>query len=79
MIDNIDKMIDYFKQNISGELVILTDYKEFSLLDDKEKDIDLENGINIYKGVPVLLRDDMPPNNEWVIMTKEDFERNLNK
>ena len=76
MIDNIDKMIDYFKQNISGELVILTDYKEFSLLDDKEKDIDLENGINIYKGVPVLLRDDMPPNNSWVIMTKEDFERN---
>ena len=23
-----------------------------------------------------ILRDDMPPNNSWVIMTKEDFERN---
>lgn len=76
MIDKIDKMIDYFKQNISGELVILTDYKEFSLLDDKEKSIDLENGINTYKECNVILRDDMPPNNSWVIMTKEDFERN---
>ena len=76
MIDNIDKMIDYFKQNISGELVILTDYKEFSLFDDKEKGIDLENGINTYKGCDVILRDDMPPNNSWGIMTREDFERN---
>ena len=76
MIDKIDKMIDYFKENISGELVILTDYKEFSLFDDKEKDIDLESEINTYKGCDVILRDDMPPNNRWVIMTKEDFERN---
>ena len=76
MIDKIDKMIDYFKQNISGELVILTDYKEFSLFDDKEKGIDLGNGMNTYKGCDVILRDDMPPNNNWVIMTKEDFERN---
>ena len=79
MKDEIDKMLDYFKENISNELIILTDRKNFDLFDDKEKDIDLENGINIYKGVPVLLRDDMPPNNEWVIMIKEDFERNLNK
>lgn len=72
----IDKMIDYFKENISDDLVILTDYKEFSLFDDKEKGIDLESGINTYKGYDVILRDDMPPNNSWVIMTKEDFERN---
>ena len=76
MIDNIDKMIDYYKENISDKLVILTDYKEFSLLDDKEKDIDLENGINTYKGCDVILRDDMQPNNSWVIMIREDFERN---
>ena len=76
MIDKIDKMIDYFKQNISGELVILTNHKEFSLFDDKEKDINLESGINTYKGCDVILRDDMPPNNSWVIITKEDFERN---
>ena len=76
MIDKIDKMIDYFKQNISGELVILTNHKEFSLFDDKEKDINLESGINTYKGCDVILRDDIPPNNSWVIITKEDFERN---
>ena len=76
MIDKIDKMIDYLKQNISGELVILTNHKEFSLFDDKEKDINLESGINTYKGCDVILRDDMPPNNSWVIMTREDFERN---
>ena len=76
MIDKIDKMIDYFKQNISGELVILTNHKEFSLFDDKEKDINLESGINTYKGCDVILRDDMPPNTSWVIMTREDFERN---
>lgn len=79
MKNGIDKMLDYFKENISNELIILTDRKNFDLFDDKKKDIDLENGINIYKGFPVLLRDDMPPNNEWVIMTKEDFERNSNK
>ena len=72
----IDKMIYYFKENISDDLVILTDYKEFSLFDDKEKGIDLESGINIYKGCDVILIDDIPPNNRWVIMTKEDFERN---
>ena len=72
----IDKMIDYFKENISDKLVILTDYKEFSLFDDKEKGIDLENGINTYKRCDVILREDMPPNNSWVIMAREDFERN---
>ena len=24
----------------------------------------------------VILRDDMLPNNSWIIMTREDFERN---
>lgn len=75
MINQLNSMINYFIDNIDKDIVILTDYKHFLLFDDKEKGLDLELQLNTYKGYPVILRKDMPPNNECVIMTKEDYIR----
>ena len=77
MNHQLNKMLDYFIDNIDKDIVILTDYEHFLLFDDKEKRLDLELQLNTYKGYPVILRQDMPPNNEFVIMTKEDYLRNL--
>ena len=76
MINQLNKMVDYFINNIDKDIVILTDYEHFLLFDDKEKGIDLELQLNTYKGHLVILRDDMPPNNDFVIMTKKDYIRN---
>lgn len=75
MINQLNSMINYFIDNIDKDIVILTDYKHFLLFDDKEKGLDLELQLNTYKGHPVILRDDMPPNNEYIIMTREDYIR----
>lgn len=76
MINQLNKIIDYFIDNIDKDIVILTDKKHFLQFDDKEKEIDLELQVNTYKGYPVILREDMPSNNEFVIMTKQDYLRN---
>ena len=78
MINQLNKMIDYFIDNIYKDIVILTDYEHFLLFDDKEKGLDMELQLNTYKGHLVILRDDMPLNNHFVIMTKEDYIRNTN-
>ena len=75
MINQLNSMINYFIDNIDKDIVILSDYKHFLLFDDKEKGLDLELQLNTYKGHLVILRDDMPPNNEYVIMTREDYIR----
>lgn len=77
MKDNINKIIDYFIKNINENIVILTDKEHFRLFDDKEKGLNLELQLNTYRGHPVILRDDMPPNNEFIIMGKEDYLRNM--
>ena len=77
MIHQLNKMIDYFIENIGKDIVIITEYKHFLLLDDKEKDLNIDLLINTYKGYPVVLRSDLPINNEFIIMTKEDYLRNF--
>lgn len=77
MKNQLNKIIDYFIDNIDKDIVIITDYEHFILFDNKEKGLDLELKLNTYKGYPVILREDMPPNNEFIIMTKQDYLRNL--
>lgn len=75
MIQQLNSLISYFIDNIDKDIVIITDYEHFILFDDIEKGIDLELNLNTYKNYPVVLRDDMPPNNEFIIMTKQDYLR----
>ena len=75
MIKQLNDILECFITNIDNDIVILTDYKHFRVFDDKEKGIDLELGVNTYKGYPVVLRDDMPLNNDFVIMTRKDYIR----
>lgn len=77
MKHQLNMIVDYFIDNIDKDIVILTDYEHFLLFDDKEKGVDLELQLNTYKGYPVILRNDIPPNNEFVIMTKKDYLRNI--
>lgn len=78
MLEQLNNMINYFIDNIDKDIVILTDHKHFLLFDDSEKGFDLELQLNTYKGHIVILRNDMPPNNEYVIMSKKDYIRNTN-
>lgn len=77
MINQLNKIIDYFIDNIDKDIVIITDKEHFLQFDDKEKGLDLELQLNTYKGHLVILRDNMPTNNEFVIMIKKDYLRNL--
>lgn len=77
MINQLNKMIDYFIDNIDKDIVIITDYEHFLQFDNKEKGLDLDLQLNTYKGHLVILRDDIPENNEFIIMTKKDYLRNL--
>lgn len=73
----LNSIIEYFIDNIDENIVIITDYKNFRWFDDEEKGLDLKLKLNTYKGHPVILRNDMPPNNEFIIMREEDYLRNL--
>ena len=75
MIQQLNRLVSYFIDNIDKDIVIITNYEHFILFDDKEKGIDLELKLNTYKGYPVVLKDDIPPNNEFIIMTKQDYLR----
>jgi len=74
----LNDILEYFITNIDEDVVILTDHKHFRTFDDKEKGVDLGLGVNTYKGYPVILRNDMPLNNDFVIMTRKDYIRNTN-
>lgn len=77
MLQQLNMMINYFIENIDKDIVIITTHEHFYMFDDKEKGFDKELKLNTYKNYPVLLRKDMPPNNEFIIMSKEDFLRNI--
>ena len=77
MSGQLNGILEYFINNIDEDIVILTDYKHFRTFDDKEKGLDLELQVNTYKGYPVILRNDMPLNNDFVIMTRKDYLRNV--
>lgn len=76
MEEKLISIINFYIDNIDEDIVILTDYEHFKLLDNKQKGLDLELNLNTYKGYPIILRNDMPINIEFVIMLKKDYIRN---
>lgn len=79
MENNIDKLLDMYFKYTKEEPVIITNKEHFSNFNDNFKAIDLDRGLNTYKNYWVILRDDMPENNEIIVMGISDYNRNINK
>ena len=67
-MNNIDKVLNMFTKYSNDIPIIITTKEQFAKVDGKYRGFNNEYGLNTYKGYLVELREQMPKNNEIIIM-----------
>ena len=79
LINDIDDMLEVYFKYSDEKPIIITDAEHFRNFNNKEKGLNLEEGLNTYKGYYVVLRNDLPNDTKIYVMAEKDYIRNTIK